>query len=210
MKLPSFDPAVSVPGTDRHVLVLESDPDQRRRVVSQLQAWGYTPLAAGSAEDALEMIDGARVAFSLVALRLPGLSGIEFLRRAPELAESGPVILVRDGGQSGSIVEATQAGANEFLRRPYTADDLENAVKGLSGKMRVASAPPPPSLDENGERLRQEQSLLVSPAMREILSVVEQAARADVTVLVCGETGVGKDLVARSIHHYSPRRRAPY
>ena len=210
MKLPSFDPAVSVPGTDRHVLVVESDADQRRRVVSQLQGWGYTPLAAANAEDALEMIEGARVAFSLVAIRLPGLSGIEFLRRAPELPESGPVIMVMDSGQSSSIVEAIQAGADEFLRRPYTADDLENAIKGLSGKMRVAPAAAVLGLDENGDRLRQEQSLLVSASMREILAVVEQAARADVTVLVCGETGVGKDLVARSIHHYSPRRRAPY
>jgi two-component system response regulator AtoC len=211
MKLPSFDPAVSsVPGTDRHVLVVESDPDQRRRVVSQLQGWGYAPLSASSAEDALEMIDGARVAFSLVALRLPGLSGIEFLRRAPELAESGPVIMIMESGQSASIVEAIQAGADEFLRRPYTADDLENAIKGLSGKIRVSTAVPAAPAEENGDRLRQEQSLLVSPQMREILSVVEQAARADVTVLVCGETGVGKDLVARSIHHYSPRRRAPY
>ena len=211
MKLPSFDPAVSsVPGTDRHVLVVESDADQRRRVVSQLQGWGYTPLSASSAEDAIEMIDGARVAFSLVALRLPGLSGIEFLRRTPELAESGPVIMIMESGQSASIVEAIQAGADEFLRRPYTADDLENAIKGLSGKIRISMAAPATPAEENGDRLRQEQGLLVSPQMREILSVVEQAARADVTVLVCGETGVGKDLVARSIHHYSPRRRAPY
>jgi two-component system, NtrC family, response regulator AtoC len=209
MKLPSFDPAVvSVPGSDRHVLVVENDPDQRRRIVAQLQSWGYTPLAAGSAEDALEMVDGARVAFSLVALRLPGLSGIEFLRRAPELAEAGPVIMIVDSGQNGSVVEAIQAGADDFLRRPYTADDLENAIKGLAGKMRPQA--PTHVADDTSDRLHLEQSLLVSPQMREILGVVEQAARADVTVLVCGETGVGKDLVARSIHTYSPRRRAAF
>jgi two-component system response regulator AtoC len=209
MKLPGFDLAsVSPSGSDRRVLVVESDPDQRRRVVTQLHSWGYTPLAAGSAEEALETFDRPRVAFSLVAQRLPGLSGVEFLRRSPELAEAGPVIMIVDNGQSASIVEAIQAGADEFLRRPYTAEDLENAIKSLAGKIRPHPVVSPP--DDSGDRLQVEQALLVSPEMRKILAIVEQAARADVTVLICGETGVGKDLVARSIHMYSPRRRGAF
>src|SRR5205809_1021605 len=70
-----------------------------------------------------------------------------------------------------------------------------------------AGAPP---VAENGERLRAELDLWISTPMREILGVIEQAARADVTVLICGETGVGKDVVARGIHAHSPRRRNAY
>ena len=211
MKVSSFDAtlpfAAAAPPT-RHVLVVESDPDQRRRVVTQLSNWGYSPLAAASAEEAQELLGRARFVFSLVAIRLPGLSGIDLIRRTPELAESGPVIMVADTGHSAQIVEAIQAGADDFIRRPYTADDLENAIRTVSARPR--REPAAPATDDNGERLQRELALLVSPQMREIQQVVEQAARADVTVLVCGETGVGKELVARAIHAHSPRRRATF
>jgi two-component system response regulator AtoC len=116
--------------------------------------------------------------------------------------------MVADSNHSAQIVEAIQLGADDFVRRPYTAEDLENAIKAVAGRVRAQAGAPP--LPENGERLRQELDLLVSPPMREILGVIEQAARADVTVLICGETGVGKDIVARAIHAQSPRRRNAY
>src|SRR5262249_26575463 len=174
----------------------------------QRSAWGYPPMPAASAEEALEMIGRTRFAFSIVAIRLPGMSGIEFLRRAHDVCDSGPVIMVADSGPSSQIVEAIQVGADDFIRRPYTAEDLENAIKGLAAKVRPQTAAP--ASDDNGDRLERELKLLVSPQMREIQGIVEQAARADVTVLICGETGVGKELVARSIHVHSPRRRAPF
>jgi two-component system response regulator AtoC len=202
------DLSVSAPA--RNVLVVESDVDQRRRVVTQLAHWGYTPLAAGTAEEAMEMAAAARLAFSVIAIRLPGLSGIELVRRMPELAESGPVIMIADAGHTAQIVEAIQAGADDFIRRPYTGDDLENVIRVVAGRPRREPATSAPVVEENGERLERELGLLVSPQMREIQQVVEQAARADVTVLVCGETGVGKELVARAIHARSPRRRAAF
>jgi len=210
MTVTSFDAASSFTApttTARHVLVVESDPDQRRRVLAQLVQWGYTPLAAGTAEEALEQLGTTRVAFSLVAIQLPGRSGIELVRRTPELAESGPIIMIADAGHSAQIVEAIQAGADDVLRRPYTAEDLEHAIRALAARPRREPPPPP---EDNGDRLERELALLISPQMREIQQVIDQAARADVTVLVCGETGVGKELVARAVHTRSPRHRAAF
>jgi two-component system, NtrC family, response regulator AtoC len=215
MKASSFDAAspYATPIAGRPVLVVESDADQRRRVVAQLTSWGYTPLAASTAEEALEMIGRtSRLAFSVVAIRLPGMSGIDLLRRAQDLAASGPVIMVADNGHSSQIVEAIQAGADDFLRRPYTAEDLETVIRSVAGRPRRESttAPAPVATEDNGDRLQRELGLLTSQQMRDIQAVIEQAARADVTVLVCGETGVGKELVARAIHAHSPRRRAAF
>jgi two-component system response regulator AtoC len=207
-----FEPGSSAPAApERAVLVVESDADQRRRVVSQFTQWGYTPVAAGSGEDALALLGRGRFAFSLIALRLPGMSGLEFLRRAQDLVDTGPVIMVADGAHSAQIVEAIQAGADDFIRRPYTADDLEAALKAVSGRVRERTPVAPAATgDDNGARLERELSLLVSPAMREIQGIVDQAARADVTVLICGETGVGKEIMARAVHARSPRRKAPF
>src|SRR5712691_7574996 len=192
---------------DSHVLVVEADADQRRRVGAQLSSCGYTPVPAPSAEEALELVARTRFVFSIVAIRLPDMSGVEFLRRARDVSDAGPVIMVADNGSTSQIVEAIQNGADDFIRRPYTAEDLENAIKGLPAKARREPAPAP---DDNGDRLARELRLLVSPQMREIQGVIEQAARADVTVLICGETGVGKELVARAIHAHSPRRREAF
>jgi two-component system, NtrC family, response regulator AtoC len=209
MKTSSPDSAITTPAfsaTERSVLVVDSEPDQRRRVISQLGHWGWVPLAAASAEEALELVARTRFAFALIAIRLPGISGIELLHRASELKQSGPVIMIADAGMSSQIVEAIQAGADDFIRRPYTADDLEHAIRTVVARARTQSG-------ANGvedDRLHRELALLVSSTMREILGIVEQAARADVTVLICGETGAGKEIIARAIHASSPRKRAPF
>ena len=201
-------PPFTLPADDRQVFVVEADPDQRRRVVGQLPQWGYLPVIASSGEEALAVEGHPRFAFALIAIRLPGVSGLEVLRRLRDVAVCGPVIMVADNGHSAQIVEAIQLGADDFVRRPYTAEDLENAIKAVAGRVRAHTGAPP--LPENGDRLRGELDLLVSPPMRDIIAVIDQAARADVTVLICGETGVGKDVVARAIHAHSPRRRNAY
>ena len=86
--------------------------------------------------------------------------------------------MIADPGHSAQIVEAIQAGADDFVRRPYTAEDLETAIRPWSARPRREAAPRP--AEENGERLQRELALLVSPQMREIQQVIEQAARADV------------------------------
>src|SRR6185503_19885605 len=132
---------------------VESEPDQRRRVVAQLTNWGYVPVAAASGEDALELVAQTRFALALIAIRLPGMSGIELLRRASELKQTGPVVMIADSAMSSQIVEAIQAGADDFLRRPYTAEDVENSIKTHSDKTRPSGST---ATDETGEHLQKE------------------------------------------------------
>jgi two-component system response regulator AtoC len=146
---------------------------------------------------------------SLVAISLAGMSAIDLVRRVPQPAESGPIVMISDPEHSAQIVEAIQAGGDDFIRRPYPTGDLENAVRAVVARPRRETAPGE-ATEENGDRLQRELSLLVSPQMGEIRQVIEQTARADVTVLVCGETGVGKELVARAIHAHSLRQGAGF
>ena len=91
MKVSSLEAASASSATvSRHALVVESDLDQRRRVVAQLSHWGYTPHAVASGEEALDALGETRFALALIAIRLPGMSGVDLIRRAPELAESRP------------------------------------------------------------------------------------------------------------------------
>jgi DNA-binding NtrC family response regulator len=189
--------------SERKVLVVEADPDERRRLVSLLLSWDYVPVAVASAEEALALVGRSRFAFSLLALHLPGLSGIELLQQAPALKDS-PIIMVAAGEHGPESVEAIQAGADDVIHRPHSARDLEDAIKVTAGR------PAPRLVDESHERLERELALLVSPPMRELQDIIEQAASTDVTTLIVGETGVGKELLARAIHARSLRRRAPF
>jgi len=209
MNIPGLEGPPASAGGRGAVLLVDGDQEQRRCASALLTLSGYQPLAAATAEDALELVGESGVVLSLIAIRLPGMSGIELVRRAPELAAAGPIIMVADVGHSAQIVEAIQAGADDFIRRPYTAADLEHAMKTAAVRPRREMGAVTASTDSD-DRLQRELALLTSPQMREIEQVIRQAAQADVTVLICGETGVGKELVARAIHAHSQRRRAAF
>src|SRR5438552_1655593 len=124
MKASSFDAAspyaTSIAG--RPVLVVESDPDQRRRVTTQLASWGYTPLAAGTAEEALDLLGRAgRVAFSVVATRLPGMTGIHSPRRRAAFIKVNCAAMPRElleselfGHERGAFTGAHQRKPGRF------------------------------------------------------------------------------------------------
>src|SRR5262249_56091442 len=130
-----------------------------------------------------------------------GMCGGGCLGGGQDLCDTGHVIMVADNGHSSQIVEAIQTGADDFIRRPYTAEDLENAIKAVAGRPRSATpaaATAPAGGDDNGARLERELRLLVSPAMREGQSIVEQAARARGTGLLLRESAARKGLGAHS------------
>jgi DNA-binding NtrC family response regulator len=189
------------------VLVVEDEEKLRRVIELQLKTAGYEVEQAGSAEEAMKLVD--RADLILTDLRLPGLSGLELLTNLRRQDSETPVIVMTAFGSIENAVEAMKAGAVDFLPKPFSLDHLMNVVtKAL--ELRTLR-------DENRE-LRAELSQRYefdnivgrSEAMREIFATITRVAPTRATVLMCGESGVGKDMIARAIHHHSPRADRPF
>ncbi|MFQ5883454.1 MAG: sigma-54-dependent transcriptional regulator [Candidatus Methylomirabilales bacterium] len=192
----------------RPVLVVEAESLVRDYLTTLLRQWGYTPVATGSVEEGLAALGQTRFLFSLVGLDLNGGQGIELLRHLKTRGGSpGPIIMLFHPASIKRIAEATTLGADDFIQKPFKPEELENAIKEACSRRARVWQPSP--ADDPAGRLEQEVALWRSPRMWEVQKVVEQAAQVDITVLIAGETGTGKDLVARQIHHLSSRRDRP-
>jgi two-component system response regulator AtoC len=187
---------------NRPVLVATPDPSAQHRLVELLTQWGYDPVCVGSLDHALAELAQRRFVLSLLDL---GADAGELLLRHLKTQGGAPgaVVVLVDTDAGGRSLEATALG-DDFLHKPFAESDLENVIK-------TALARPRRSWDRTSDdggrlRLHEEVALWQSPKMREIREIIEQAARVDVTVLIEGETGTGKDVVARAIHDASVRQ----
>jgi two-component system response regulator AtoC len=189
------------------VLLLVADHPTRRRLTGLLRKRGYQAVSASSVDEALAALAQNRFLFTLLDMDLAGAGGAEFLQRLKiHGSDAGPIVLT-DGHDASSTLRILSLRADDLTQRPPLPEELGSVIKDvLSWSRRVRDSVP----GDPEARLQQEVTLWRSPRMREVWEVVQQAARVDVTVLICGETGTGKELVARAIHHLSPRHDQPF
>jgi two-component system response regulator AtoC len=191
---------------NRLVLVAGSKPAVANHLVELLGEWGYDPVAADSVDRALTEMSERRFMLSLLDL---GSQANDLLRRLKTQGGGpGTIILLADADAGDLAAEAAALGADDFLQKPFSAEDLENVIKSALARPRRNWERTPD--DEARARLRAEVGLWRSPKMSEVREIIEQAARVDVTVLIMGETGTGKDVVARVIHEQSIRQSGPF
>ncbi|MGH7397492.1 MAG: sigma-54-dependent transcriptional regulator, partial [Candidatus Rokuibacteriota bacterium] len=171
-----------------------------------LSDWGYQPVLVESVESALSELSHRRFLATFLDFKA---DTVDLLRRLKtQGGNPGPVILLADGDSGERTAEAASLGADDFLQKPFTADDLENVLKSALARPRRTWERAPD--DDARARLREEVGLWRSPKMAEVREIIEQAARVDVTVLILGETGTGKDVVARAVHDASVRQSGPF
>jgi len=191
---------------NRLVLVAATESSAQQDLAELLGEWGYESVCIGSIEGALPELAQRRFLMSLLDL---GSDASELLRRLKmQGGFPGAIVVLADADSSERVMEATSLGADDFLHKPFTRDDLENVIKGALARPRRSWERVPD--DETRLRLHEEVGLWRSPKMSEVREIIEQAARVDVTVLISGETGVGKDVVARAIHEESVRQSGPF
>ena len=189
------------------VLIVE-DEDRLRRVLElQLRSAGFDADLAGSAEEALKLTDRANLI--LTDLRLPGMDGLELLSLIRRQNTQTPVIVMTAFGTIETAVAAMKAGAADFLLKPFSLDHLMTVVRKALA-FRALEDENRQLREELGRRYQFENIIGRSPPMQEIFATVMRVAPTRATVLLAGESGVGKDLIARAIHYHSPRRDRPF
>ncbi len=205
------------------VMVVDDKEMLRDSVGATLQRAGFTVVAAADGKAALEAVHRRRPDAIVTDLKMPGLSGVDLLERVRDFDDDLPVVLMTAYGDVETAVRAMKLGAFDYITKPFEGDELliavrraieharlrrENAVLRLaaSGGGEGAPAVGPPGDGPRGlARL-----LGDSPAMREVKQQVAAVARSHGTVLIHGESGVGKEVIARAIHEISPRCAEPF
>jgi len=178
------------------VLVVDDEPRIRRIVEMALGDRGYRVVTAASAEEADEVLRRETVDTVVTDLQLPGRSGLDLLGDIRRSRPTVPVILITAFGTVETAVEAIKAGAFDYVLKPFSVDELESLV---ARALDAAEPDTPRALDEDDGVVAR------SPAMRKVLEMVRQVAGAPTTILITGETGVGKEVVARLVHQRSRR-----
>jgi len=190
------------------ILVVDDAEGIRTYLANLLELKGFDVDTASTGERALALLQGgAAPDVVILDLMMPGMDGLETLRRLRDLDDAFPVIVLSVVGKAATIVEAMQLGASDYLNKPFEEEELELALRRV--------------LEERA-RLGERERLLAElddpaagavwhgPAMERVRALVEQVAGTDVTVLVQGESGVGKEIVARALHTASPRHSQPF
>src|SRR6202161_4318354 len=184
------------------ILVVEDEEKLRRVVELQLKGAGFDVDQAGTVEQAMRLADRADVI--LTDLRLPGVSGLEMLANLRRQGSHTPVIVMTAFGSIETAVEAMKAGAVDFLPKPFSLDHLMTVVnKAL--ELRTLRDENRDLKEQLGRRYEFDNIIGRSPQMQDIFATILRVAPSRATVLLAGESGVGKDLIARAIHFHSPR-----
>ncbi|MGN6594204.1 MAG: sigma-54-dependent transcriptional regulator [Terriglobales bacterium] len=191
------------------LLIVEDEARMRRLLEMQLAGAGHQVMAAASAEEGLARLGEGGADLVITDLRLPGMDGLGFLQAVKREHAALPVIVMTAHGTVETAVEAMKAGAADYLLKPFSLEELQLVV---DKELRIAG------LQRENESLREAVAerydfpniIGRGPRMQQALALVARVAPTQSTVLLGGESGVGKDLMARALHQHSRRAAGPF
>jgi DNA-binding NtrC family response regulator len=191
------------------ILIVEDEVNIRSALQTIVEKMGHRVRSAATAEDALALLHESGYDLAITDLKMPGMDGIELLRRIKEAWPGTEVVVMTAYGSVETAVEAMRLGAYDYLTKPLDRNRLPVVIEKALER-HYLSAENERLRDRLEARTRFEELVGESEPMRRIYRMVEMVAASEVTVLLTGESGTGKELVARAIHHKSPRAAGPF
>ena len=190
-----------------YILVVDDSPDTLEVLQRNLKSKGYKVCTAPGAIEAIKILESTPLDLVITDLKMPDVNGLSLVRHVQENFKNTEVMMITGYPSIEGAVEAVKTGAEEYLAKPFTDEELFSAVERVLDKLHTRRAaqvqtrrPPPIRHGLVGE----------SKAMRKVINAIEKAATSLATILITGESGTGKELVARAIHYNSPRASAPF
>jgi two-component system nitrogen regulation response regulator NtrX len=185
------------------ILVIDDEAAIRESLRMTLEYEGYELLAAATGQEGLALAERETPDLILLDVKMPGMDGLEVLDRLRSMDETLPVIVISGHGTISTAVEATKKGAFDFIEKPFASDRVLVSLRNALDQRRLR--------DENKSLKKaaevRHQMVGNSPGLSRVMAAVARAAPTNATVLIQGESGVGKELVARAIHRNSHRSR---
>ena len=189
------------------ILVVDDAPDTLEILKRSLTSVEHRVFTASSVTDAIALLGVTHVDLVITDLRMPGVSGLDLVHHVRENLPDIAVMMITGYASIPSAVEAVKMGAEEYLAKPFTDEELLSAVdrslKKLQRRRWVQPHETPSAIGMYG-------IIGESPAIRDVYRFIDKAARTSATALITGESGTGKELVARAIHYNSDRASAPF
>jgi len=191
------------------ILIVDDEAIVRESLRDWMSDVGHQVLTAENGHQALEIIEKEKPGIAIVDLIMPGMDGIELLKRAKEIYPHIEVIIITAYGSIPTAINAMREGAYDYIEKPFCPERAELLVNKLVEHQRL--------VEENislhqklEERYRFENIIAKSPKMQQVIEVIRVVAKSNATVLIVGDSGTGKELVARAIHSQSYRKDKPF
>ena len=196
-------------GKKTTILVTDDERIVRESLRDWLENVGYKVIIAGSGEEALRIIKQKKIKIMLADLIMPGIDGIELMKEAKKIVPTIATVIITAYGSVQTAISAIREGAHDYIEKPFCPEKVELLINNLVEHQHL--------IEENislrrkiEDRYNFEGIIAKSPKMLKIFELIKMVAPTSATILIIGKTGTGKEVIARAIHHQSPRRNKPF